>query len=254
MSHESLPLECFLEVLRILAKEYDTDTMAQLLCVSKTFCAVTLPFLYRDCFNWDMHGNRPHKWAIDSMMQLARTLLRQVHPRDRIPGLVQAAYLSQDHKDNLQLTAKPPPLFKYGHFIRNFVLYEGFERTVIETDPLYYDGSMTASFDQSVEEYAATHRLYERYAAEGLLSDTLECQWRDLFTCAITMDLDRKLLWALCQDHLETIKELSIPLSDIERYIDHVHHFTSLSRVIFMTPNIFMMTPLPVHPPQESWN
>jgi hypothetical protein len=134
------------------------------------------------------------------------------------------------------------------------VLYEGFETTVFDIDPCYYDGSVTVSPDASVEEYAATHQLYEKYAAEGLLSDTLERQWRDLFPCAIRMDLDQKLLWTLCQDHLGTIKELSIPLSDIERYIDHVHHFTSLSQVIFMTPNIFMMTPMPVHPSQESWD
>ncbi|KAF9366791.1 hypothetical protein BGX34_007565 [Mortierella sp. NVP85] len=250
MPHEALPLECFLEILRILSKEYDTDTMARLLRVNKTFCAVTLPFLYRDCFNWDMHGNRSHKWAADSMLQLARTLLRQVHPQDRIPGLVQAAYLSQDHPQ----LATESPIFKYGHFIRNFVLYEGFERDVPEIDPCYYDGPVTVDPDESVEKYAATHQLYSKYAAEGLLSDTLERQWSNLFPCAIRMDLDRKLLWTLCQDHLETIKELSIPLSDIERYVDHVHHFTSLSRVIFMTPIIFMMTPMPVYLAQESWD
>jgi hypothetical protein len=111
MPHETLPLECLLEILQVLSKKYDTDTMTRLLRVNKTFCAVTLPFLYRDCFNWDMHGNRPHKCAGDSMLQLARTLLRQV-PQDRIPGLVQAAYLPQDHQDDLQLTGESP-LFKW---------------------------------------------------------------------------------------------------------------------------------------------
>jgi hypothetical protein len=58
------------------------------------------------------------------MLQLARTLLRQAHPLDRIPGLVHAAYLSQNHQDDLQLTTESP-VFKYGRFIRKLVLCEG---------------------------------------------------------------------------------------------------------------------------------
>ncbi|KAK3821503.1 MAG: hypothetical protein J3Q66DRAFT_333465 [Benniella sp.] len=47
------------------------------------------------------------------------------------------------------------------------------------------------------------------------------------------VDIYHQLTWTLCQDHLESIDSLTIPLRDIQRYIDHVHQFTSLSSVKF---------------------
>jgi hypothetical protein len=84
----------------LLSQEYDTDTMSRLLCVSRNICAATLPFLYGDCFNFNMHKSRNYE-ENPFVIQLMRTLLRQVHPRDRIPSLLQVAYLSQDAPDDL---------------------------------------------------------------------------------------------------------------------------------------------------------
>ncbi|KAF9366795.1 hypothetical protein BGX34_007569 [Mortierella sp. NVP85] len=241
---QKLPLECLLEILYILSQEYDTDTMARLLCVNKTVCVATLPFLYGDCLNANMH-RRSKKRPENSMLQLARTLLRQVDSQDQIPGLLRAAYLSNDHQVDYQPIAEPtagPPVFKYGHFLRKLVLYEGFEDAVF------------AIIRGSVMSHAATHQLYEKYSAEGLFSND-ENHRDEVLEYALKMDLDRQLTWTLCQDHMRTIEELAIPSLDIERYIDHVHHFTSLSQVQFKVPDIMWYSrSIRSYDTDEEWN
>ncbi|KAK3806817.1 MAG: hypothetical protein J3Q66DRAFT_445361 [Benniella sp.] len=237
---QKLPLECLLEILYILSQEYDTDTMARLLCVNKTVCVATLPFLYGDCLNANMH-RRSNKGPENSMLQLACTLLRQAHSQDQIPGLLRAAYLSHDHQDDLQLTTESP-VFKYGYFLRKLVLYESFEDAVFST------------LRGPVMSHAASHQLYEKYVAEGLFSND-ENHRDEVLECALKMDLDRQLTWTLCQNHMGTIEELAIPSLDIERYIDHAHHFTSLSRVHFKVPEL-MWCPSSMHSydTDEQWN
>ncbi|KAK3806816.1 MAG: hypothetical protein J3Q66DRAFT_358522, partial [Benniella sp.] len=197
--------------------------MARLLCVNKTFCAATLPFLYRYCFDTNMH-RRSNKSPEHTMLQLIRTLLRQVHPQDRIPGLIQAAYLSHDRQNDFQLTAESL-LFKYGHFIHKLApyAYEKLEKSITR---------------DSVMRYAASYPLYESYVAEGLFSNIRDEYRNEVLERTLEMDLNRQLIWALCQGHMGTVEELSISLLDIDRYIDHAQHFTSLSRVNFAIPDI----------------
>ncbi|KAK3821487.1 MAG: hypothetical protein J3Q66DRAFT_398519 [Benniella sp.] len=219
MPRESLPLECLFNILHFLANQYpyEADTMARLLRVSKTFCAATLPFLYRDCFKT---CGRKHD-STTATTQVMRTLLRQVHPQNRIPDLLRVAYLSQDDQDDLgsmEEQSPSPPVFKYGRFVRRLVLYDSYNLFDIKL----------------VMEYATTHQLFDQYVAEGVLSDNIHDESKDkALEDALRIDIHRQLIWMLCQDHMDTIEELSIPLFDIERYIDHVDQFTSLSKVIF---------------------
>ncbi|KAK3821491.1 MAG: hypothetical protein J3Q66DRAFT_333442 [Benniella sp.] len=228
MPQEPLPPECFLEILHFFVNKYpyDTDTMAHLLRVSKTFCATTLPFLYGDCLNACIR-----KDAMTTTIQMIRTLLRQVHPQNRIPVLLRVAYLSQEDQDNpvSMEEQSPPPVFKYGRFIRRIV-------------PQWYSPSVgTFNFvhiDSLVMEYATTHQLFDQYVAEGVLSNNIHDDVKDkAFEDALKMDIHRQLIWILCQDHMDTIEELAIPLFDIERYIDHADQFTSLSKVTFSFQN-----------------
>ncbi|KAK3821485.1 MAG: hypothetical protein J3Q66DRAFT_398517 [Benniella sp.] len=219
MPRESLPLECLLNILHFLANQYpyDADTMTRLLRVSKTFCAATLPFLYGDCFKTCI---RKHD-STTATTQVMRTLLRQVHPQDRIPDLLRVAYLSQDDQDDLVSTEEQspsPPVFKYGRFVRRLVLHDSYNLFDIKL----------------VMEYATTHQLFDQYVAEGVLSNNIHDDSKDkALEDALRIDIHRQLIWMLCQDHMDTIEELGIPLFDIERYIDHVDQFTSLSKVIF---------------------
>ncbi|KAF9352524.1 hypothetical protein BGX34_012114, partial [Mortierella sp. NVP85] len=230
---EPLPLECLLKVLHVLANQdpYDTDTMARLLRVSKTFCAATLPFLYGDFFDISSRRRQTYSPEDITTIQMIRTLLRQVHPQNRISDLLRVAYLSQDGKDGLESTEEQspsPPVFKYGRFIRRIVSQQKNMRW-----PFNF-----VCINSLVMEYATTHQLFDYYVAEGVLSDNIhdDCKSKALEN-ALRMDIHRQLIWMLCQDHMDTIEGLAIPLFDIERYIDHVSQFTSLSNVIFSDGN-----------------
>ncbi|KAK3821490.1 MAG: hypothetical protein J3Q66DRAFT_426712 [Benniella sp.] len=224
MPRESLPLECLLNILHFLANQYpyDADTMTRLLRVSKTFCAATLPFLYGDCFETCIHKHD----SVITTTQMIRTLLRQVHPQNRIPDLLRVAYLSQDDQDNLESMegqSPSPPVFNYGNFIRRIVprcINWGFSFDYVHIN--------------LVMEYATTHQLFDQYVAEGVLSNNIHDDSKaEALEDALKMDIHRQLIWMICQDHMDTIEELSIPWFDIERYTDHVDQFTSLSEVIF---------------------
>ncbi|KAK3821406.1 MAG: hypothetical protein J3Q66DRAFT_333227 [Benniella sp.] len=228
-----LPPECLLIILHFLFEDRDSDTMARLLCVSKTFCATTLPFLYGDCFDassfqrWRPCDKSPTVIA----SQMIRTLLHQVHHQDTIPDLLKTAYLSQDDQDDLGSMAEPlpPPVFKYGHFMRKIVPQWNFFQTMFD----FFRN------DSPVMNYAATHHLFDQYVAQGILSNDIHDDSRNqALEDALKMDLHRQLIWTLCQDHSKTIEELYIPLSDIRRHIDHVDQFTSLSKVTFSLEHI----------------
>ncbi|KAK3821563.1 MAG: hypothetical protein J3Q66DRAFT_438388 [Benniella sp.] len=229
MVQPQLPPECILTIIRILYNENDLDTMARLLRVNKAICAATLPFLYEDCFERRIRV-RFGKCLEQSNTQLIRTLLRQVHPQSRIPELLKVAFLSQDDQAGLGSTQEPSlpptttPAFKYGYFLRMVRIY-------------YQSARWMYGFihnNSPLMDYAVTNRLYEKYVNEGFIANNVRDECRDkVLEKVLEMDIYRQLTWTLCQDHPDTIESLIIPLKDIQRYIDHVHHFTSLSNVTF---------------------
>ncbi|KAF9349042.1 hypothetical protein BGX34_002095, partial [Mortierella sp. NVP85] len=113
-------------------------------------------------------------------------------------------------------------MFKYGHFIRKLVLHH---------DPIIYSFGFPGN--PRVMDHVTTHQLYDDYVAEGLISSTFNGHNADALENALEMDIHRQLTWALCQECMERVEQLVIPLTDIERYIDHVDQFESLSTVIF---------------------
>ncbi|KAF9345689.1 hypothetical protein BGX34_004547, partial [Mortierella sp. NVP85] len=227
MPQPRLPLECILSIIRLLSNKHDTDTMASLLCVNKTICAATLPFLYGDCFNNLMHNpwQRSKKDPMVSM-QMVRTLLRQVHPQSRLPDILKVACLSPDDETNLE--SPPPPVFKYGRFL-----------SMIHLNPQSIHFMLKVSIDSPLMEYAATNQLFEKYINEGYIAnDYYGGRKNGVLIEALEVDIYQRLTWTLCQDHPENIESLTIPLRDIQRYIDHVHQFTSLSSVKFSIEGI----------------
>jgi len=222
MSQRRLPLECILIIIRILSDENDMNTMARLLCVNKAICAATLPFLYEDCFERQIYAGRADQFR----GQLVRTLLRQVHPQSRVPDLLKVAYLSQDYQVDLVTMAEPspPPLFKYGEFLTRIDICQLFNHPMFEF----------ICNNSPLMDYAATNRLYEKYVNEGCIANNVRDECRnEVLESALEVDIRKQLTWTLCQDHPETIEILTIPLEDIQRYIDCAHRFTSLSNLHF---------------------
>ncbi|KAK3821550.1 MAG: hypothetical protein J3Q66DRAFT_367246 [Benniella sp.] len=227
MIRPQLPPECILIIIRLFHNDWDTDTLARLLRVNKSVCALTLPFLYKDCFTiWMHHGRSPFRDEEPSRAQLVRTLLRQVHPQSRIPDLLKVAYLSQDYQTDLASMADPPPppLFKYGEFLPIIDVYAQFNHSMFEF----------ICNNSPLMDYVATNRLYEKYVDEGYIANNIRDECKDkVLELVLQIDIYRQLTWTLCQDHQETIEELIIPLKDVQRYIDCAHRFTSLSEVSF---------------------
>ncbi|KAK3821606.1 MAG: hypothetical protein J3Q66DRAFT_438424 [Benniella sp.] len=225
MLRQSLPLECVLIILGFLSEDYDTDTMASLLCVSRTICALTLPFLYGDCFKSDMHRCRPRskKTVITSVHQLVCTLLMQVYPQDQIPSFLQVAYLSQDDSNDLQANAEhPTPVFQYRSFLRKLAPGNALRCCLYDIHRSFY-----------IMDDEANNRLYDRYVADGVIINVRDPYKSTALVHALKVDTYQQLIWILCQGYMDSIEELSIPLSDIERYIDHVDQFKTLSKVNF---------------------
>ncbi|KAK3821497.1 MAG: hypothetical protein J3Q66DRAFT_426719 [Benniella sp.] len=88
-------------------------------------------------------------------------------------------------------------------------------------------------------DYAATNRLYEKLVDDGYIADGISGEHRTkVLESVLKMVLHQQLTWTLCQDHPESISSLTIPLKDIQRYVDHVYQFTSLSDVSFSVDGI----------------
>ncbi|KAF9350081.1 hypothetical protein BGX34_001424, partial [Mortierella sp. NVP85] len=223
MYQPQLPPECILIIIDFVHNNDDMKTMASLLCVNKTICAFTLTFLYKDCFSRLMRDSYRH--LIHNAPQLVRTLLRQVHPQITIPDILKVAFLSPDKRTDLGSTAPPPPpVFKYGRFISTIhIVFEFISfmfESICDKSPLM--------------DYAATNQLYEKYKDAGYIgNNTYNIGEDKVLREALMSDICHQLTWTLCQDHPESINSLTIPLKDIQRYIDHVHLFTSLSSVKF---------------------
>jgi len=203
--------------------------MASLLCVIKTICAGTLPFLYKRGFFTQMHV-REHSGKCEnySRAQLIRTLLRQVLPQSRIPDILKIAFLAQDDQTSLGSTTQPPqppsPVFKCGHFIRTLHVELQFIHSMFE--------SICKNFP--LMDYAATNRLYEKYVDEGYIDNNVRDEYKaEVLEAVLAVDVYQQLTWTLCQDHTESVDSLKIPLKYIQRYFSHVHRFTSLSFVEF---------------------
>ena len=170
MYQPQLPPECVLGVIHILFNEHDTDTMASLLRVNKTICAATLQFLYKDCFSLMLKYFYGRHFLEGP--KLVRTLLRQVHPQNRVPDILKVAFLSPDDQTDVGSTAQPPPppVFKYGRVL---------SRVDVEFD--FIHPMFIYICDSSrLMNYAATNRLYEKYKDVGYIANNVNSRYKDI--------------------------------------------------------------------------
>jgi hypothetical protein len=144
-----------------------------------------------------------------------------MHPQDQLLNMLQALNLSQKHQDDLQPIAEQPiPIFKYGIFIRKMVPNQELILPAIGLP--WYIG---------IKASATSHPLYKKYAAEGLISRSQSIEAEHVLAIALEADIRQQLAWSLCQDFMESVEELFIPLTDIQRYVDHAHQFKSSPRL-----------------------
>ncbi|KAG0205568.1 hypothetical protein BGX28_002820 [Mortierella sp. GBA30] len=245
MIYFPLPLECLQLILQQLADERACLTLSNLLRVNRYVCYATLPYLYSDPFQDSLYQGfrRPFR--------LACTLLRQAPP-ERISDLLRIVVLEwveredkktlfpDDNKafnilDTLSIIDSEDyskvyiPVINYLPYIQQLD-YHGF----------YFARAIRDLLDDKCPEHTASCiqrlNLAEEYRADFVYLITRgwyrpdESENHTLET--MQMDLLRDMLFAFC--HLESVRSLTIPLSDIGRYLGVVDRLKSLSMVRFI--------------------
>ncbi|KAF9102741.1 hypothetical protein BGX29_004220 [Mortierella sp. GBA35] len=230
-----LPLECLQHILHILARGSSTVALASLLRVSKTIASVALPYLYSDPFNmyvwntfkWTL-GHR--KWDSSSGQQLARMLLSRVTTTE-FPKAV-SIYFGLD-TDGFQ----PSPLDYTPH-----IHHLNLERKTLGPEVFaYYQDPLpevleSVKGDEEFQRACHTDRLLPSYV--GSFGDE-----KSYLYCQLRVMVNREAHWAIANPILEQLQSLTIPLSDIKRYLGAVDRFESLERLRFCLNEVFDYQP-----------
>ncbi|KAF9212030.1 hypothetical protein BGZ59_007313 [Podila verticillata] len=250
-----IPLECLQLVITNLAIKRDLKTLASLLRVSKHVCLATLPILYEDPFVWFAQRDqgqqniyRTHTYS--RAIPVTRLLLTSI-PKESYSGLVKAMYGISDAtefpKDITNAVEDPPvandestllPLvsqhwpINYLSYVRHFDTQDQNEQSVL-TDLVPH-----VALEPRLKSYVEKHKLVETYAATALNLAENEGTWYGNEESPTTihflkLDINREATWVLCSPILEQLQSITIPLSDIGRYLDSISRLSSLSIVIF---------------------
>ncbi|KAF9177268.1 hypothetical protein BGZ50_008951 [Haplosporangium sp. Z 11] len=231
MPRPILPLECLYLIFAHLAKENDTATLAKLLRVNRCVCEATLPFLYKDP---TFIGLRKRKITYQQLREksrdLVQTLLRQVPP-DQCPELLRVIILECLSKDIIEKHkfGDYSPVIDYLSHLRHLHLLQ-------YQFVNFYDYGYTA-MEKYIKYCANNMELKEKYLADA--TNHFEQYNITNFTVFVETEIKRQLIWTLC--NRSTIQSLSIPLSDVKRYLDCVHEFKSLSSVTFVVDKDFLI-------------
>ncbi|KAG0328356.1 hypothetical protein BGZ99_005539 [Dissophora globulifera] len=244
MPRTDLPPECLELIFAYLALENDTSTLASLLCVSKAFCAVALPFLYANPLQLleFSRRRRPRSDQGDdddpgtAFVKLAGLLLRSSE-QDTVTNLLKAAYyddVDEGHSVDAELdkeerkAAVAASRINYLHYLRHLHLLDSDSKN----PPVFHN---THHFEnKTLTRYLEHSGLAASYHSREL---SLEFNpYRPLHATTLqylSVDLRVQLTWALCFPVLEQIQSLVIPLSDIRRYQEVIPRLRSLMDLSF---------------------
>ncbi|KAF9155827.1 hypothetical protein BG015_008404 [Linnemannia schmuckeri] len=217
-----LPLECLQLVIRFLATQDDTHSLATLLRVNKYVCSATLPFLYEGPLLLPvLTGYCFENSALARRLNLITTLLLGV-PEVSLSDLLKVTFRRMPvSTESPQLLFAPYHSFVTGFlFSQSHQLYEAFFQKNVRQP------------DQRLVDHIALNGLEGRFIAEdplGRISD--EANW-DAVSSGFDRQISADLTWALCSN-AERIKSLTVPLSEIANYLSIVPRFKVLSDVSF---------------------
>ncbi|KAF9902135.1 hypothetical protein EC991_005248 [Linnemannia zychae] len=233
MSKSPLPLECLRIVLSNLAHQGDTHSLSTCLRVNSLFANATLPFLYKNPFLDESHPAYDTQ-PVRRTITLVRTLLRQAPP-EKVTDLLRAFYFDRkdfDDDDELELSSLDLDSELYVHVLH----YLPHIKKLVPRDfqfrgrDLNYDDANCYSNSDRLTLYLKDSGLGNKYRrmASGILSDAHQ---KYLYGLALRQDIELQLGWALCLP--ETIQDLTIPVTDCQRYLDDVEHLKSLAHIRF---------------------
>ncbi|KAG0372492.1 hypothetical protein BGX24_000185 [Mortierella sp. AD032] len=193
-----LPTECLYLVIRHLAvaDEPDSNTLATLLRVSKYVHSVTLPILYEDPFRFvqDQFGRPSQNLEIlPRLLKLIRLLLFSLPEGQVIADILRAAYL-QAPTDQDNTFAPEPPFFPYYKLVTNI--------------------------------------NFRRYLLEEISVNIQDQDLQVVMVKAAARELCSELIWSLCEANAGRIKNLTIPIMDISRYVSMIPRLKVLSKSV----------------------
>ncbi|KAF9536509.1 hypothetical protein EC957_010602 [Mortierella hygrophila] len=162
--------------------------------------------------------------APPKLSKLIRVLLRSM-PDDPVSALLRAAYLSESSEPGHQQTAEATTTTIPYYW---FVTSVGFK-------PSYsLPFTIFLGVDAGFRDYLKRYGYTSRYLLECSVKDDLAYKSYDwIAQYAAGQELCRDLTWALSMD-AERVKALSVPLSDIARYLPLASRFEVLADVTFL--------------------
>ncbi|KAF9081589.1 hypothetical protein BGX23_000706 [Mortierella sp. AD031] len=181
----------------------------------------------RNTFKWTL-GHR--KWDSSSGQQLARMLLSRVTTTE-LPKAVSIYF-------GLVTDGFQPSPLDYTPHIRHLNL----ERKTLGPEVFaYYQDPLpevleSVKGDEEFQRACHTDRLLPSYV--GSFGDE-----KNYLYCQLRVMVNREAHWAIANPILEQLQSLTIPLSDIKRYLGAVDRFESLERLRFCLNEVFDYQP-----------
>ncbi|KAF9122882.1 hypothetical protein BG015_005452, partial [Linnemannia schmuckeri] len=240
-SLEHSRLECLVAIIRILGQLHGLSSVATMLRVNKHVCSVTLPILYggnvpvavlSGCYPKDSPNFKRRQ-------KLITTLLLGV-PETHITDLLRVTFFqaSVDGQEKY-----PVPYASYHSFATAISLHscsDAYDGDFHQVDEFRQADDFNRLYllrkygppPQRLVDFVKKHGLRDRYVTEAPLARLLREKPGETFVKALDRELRRDLTWALCSN-LERLRFLTIPISDIDRFLPLVDRLKALSSVKF---------------------
>ncbi|KAF9100089.1 hypothetical protein BGX23_006053 [Mortierella sp. AD031] len=229
-----LPPECLQLIIGILVQDNRTATLGNLLQINKYLASVTLQHLYSNPFRQSFHLSDRRQYTIDqppiSVDRLARMLLARRAGAVELSNVVSVAFEAVDEDAEVEdhTEARVASSFDYMAHIRHLdVCNEGAYgpwqiKNLASTTLTYIQG----------EEFQLTHR-FDRLLPSYVHRASYQGNRIPLLHRLFRVALLREIIWAIAEPILEQLRSLTIPVSDIKRYLSAIGRLKSLERVQF---------------------
>ncbi|KAF9178075.1 hypothetical protein BGZ50_008096 [Haplosporangium sp. Z 11] len=228
MSPPPLPLECLQHIISHIAEQNDVQTLARFLRVNRFVCLATLPILYSNPFKNAYHDNKTGPNASKSRLKLAQTLLRQAQPERRTNLLRMMVLGDTEAAQDTQVAYTS--VINYLPYLRELDLSR-----LLDIDGI---GHELPALPRYLEQSPHSFNLFEQYQEVDTSALYGIVPYTNSRTASLHMDVNRQLLWSLCCP--DTIQNLTIPLYDLDRYLNIVREFKVLASVTFMVDKLYL--------------
>ncbi|KAK3845509.1 MAG: hypothetical protein J3R72DRAFT_435954 [Linnemannia gamsii] len=232
-----LPLECLGIILQILAHQDRVSALAALLRVNKYIATSTLPYLYSEPFRQSFHRRKLKRSSkLVSTDRLLRMLLARCEVED-IPKVVSLPLDIVAYRITVATATTDLPPLDYMAHTRHLSLVEW---AFSQQTASWFLSKHPPEIQEFIDgpEFAALCRLDQylpRFDPSLQRKVVLERCLREV--------LHREATWTLANPILEQLQTLSIPASDITRYIGVVNRLGQLEHVRFVMVEIFDYDP-----------